>query len=282
MVSRLHVSEWHELPGGWGDALAVQGDHTVAASPAGVWVWEGRTTLRTVVPAGAFAVGAPRLARGLVRYGTGQELAGGGFQALGLPPVPGSPRAAAWTADGTRVAVLWVRGAEGRILELGADGSVVREVWTGSPPPDALWYGAGTIVGIGRQLRAWAADGAHVADAHPGGVAAVSAVRDESRLLTVGWEGTAKLWRTDTWSVISELTGSWAGGAIAPGGEYVLLLTKAGGLLAVCPGDGGMIATGEVPVAGAPVAVALGDGRVVGSFREGARVRAAEVRIRCD
>jgi len=281
--ARVDVSSWHELPGGFGDALAVDGEYTLAASPSGVWIWKGAEAVRTAVPSGAFAVGSPRWLGGRVLYGTGYEPHPGGFRALQLPTLPGAPRAAAWRADGTRLAVLWVQGADGTVLELSADGAVARKVWEGSPAPQALWCGAGSIVGLGVQLQAWrAGHEVHVANAHAGGIAAVSSTRDESRLLTVGWEGTAKLWRTDTWAPLSELRGDWASGSLAPNGQSALLLTRSGELHGVCIHADALRPAGEVSVPDRLVAISMGDERVVGSFREGARVRTADVQIRCD
>jgi hypothetical protein len=290
MESNAQISEWRGLPGGWGDALATDGDHAIAASPAGITIWQGQTRLRTVVPEGAFAVGLPRLVAGRVVYGTGRERPDGSFEPLALPSSLmgppgdfGSPRAAAWSADGARVAVLWVDGSGATILDLHAGGSAPpRVIWKGDPPPGALWSGANAIAAIGRDMQAWNAQGEHRAEGHAGGVNAVSASRDESRLFTVGWEGTAKLWDTATWSMIAELHGSFAGGAIAPDGRTAVLLTRGHVLHAVCAdAQGHLTPAWDAPVAGTPVAVALGEGWIVGSFREDPRIRRAQIHIRC-
>jgi hypothetical protein len=277
---QLQLSHWRLLVGGWGDALAVDGSCSIAASANGVSIWDGERKLRTVIPAGAFAIGQPRLCSGRIFYGTGYERTRDDFHALPLPVVPGGPRCAAWHADGRRVAILWVRGAEGRVVALGADGKVLRDVWTGTPPPAALWYGANSIVGIGLHLQVWREHGENQAQGHAGGVAAISATQDESQLLTVGWEGVAKLWRTQTWSVIGEWQGDWAGGAITPDGQYIVLLTRDQGLQCVRIDGARLRPTGAVQLAEPLVAIALGNHRIIASFRNPPRVQAAEFHIR--
>lgn len=276
---RIRLSEWKELKGAWGDALAAGGRFNVVASSGGVSVWDGERRLRTVDARAAHGVGAPRLIHGLVHFGTGHERAPGEFHALDLPPVPGSPRHAAWSADGKRVAVLWTHGDAGCILELGVDGAVMQEVWRGTPAPAAVWIGAGAIVGIGAQLQAWTASGARRADAHPGGIAALSATHDEARLFTVGWEGRAIVWDTQTWSSRVDLRGDWVGGAIAPDGRYIVLLGRDGVLHAACIDGESAPPLDALAVDDTLVAVALGEGRILGSFRAPSRVSMAQIEV---
>lgn len=277
---QLQLSDWRLLPDGWGDALAVDGACSIAASSSGVSIWDGERKLRTVIPAGAFAVGQPRLCSGRIVYGTGCERSSDGFHALPLPVVPGGPRSAAWHVDGNRVAVLWARGAEGRVLTLDADGRVLRDIWSGTPPPAALWYGANCIVGIGLHLQVWQDYGEKHTHGHAGGVAAISATQDESRLLTVGWEGVAKLWDTTTWAAICEWRGEWAGGAITPDGRYIVLLTRDQRLQSARIEETRLQPTGELQLAQPVVTMALGNNRVLASFRNPPRVQTAEFLIR--
>jgi hypothetical protein len=290
----VQLSEWRELPGGWGDALAADGARSVAASSSGVTIWDNDARQRTVVPQGAFAVGLPRLVGSRIVYGTGRERADGRFEPLQLPNFPGGPRWAAWSADGARVAVLWVDRGEGRIVELAADrgGAVVREVWRGAPPPGAMWLGSPgggeeVVVAVGRDLLVFGRGGERRAEGHAGEIAALGATRDESLLLTVGWEGTAKLWPTRTFAAGHPLAGEWAGGALAPDGRVAALLTRGHALVIACVerAHATLVPSAELHAPAGLAAILMADApggyHIVGSFHEGARVRTARLQVRC-
>jgi hypothetical protein len=142
----------------------------------------------------------------------------------------------------------------------------------------AVWMSDRCVVGIGRDLRVWDGAGDSVAGpAHGSGVAAVSGTRDEAWLLTVGTDGAALLWNTETFATPIVWPGAWAGGAISPDGQWIIGIDVGGALHTAWRDVDSLVPAGPVPATGRARAVVLDDQRLVASFDEAPFHRTIEI-----
>jgi hypothetical protein len=201
------------------------------------------------------------------------------------PTVYGGVRSSAWSRDGHRVVLLvdgpWTpaKGTSPPLLvERRTDG--YERVIAIDSAAAAVWVSDRSIVGIGRELHVWDAAGDRVVGAaHQGGVAAVSGTRDEAWLLTVGTDGTALLWNTETFASPMVWPGAWRGGAISPDGRWIIGIDVSGALHTAWRDVAALVPAGPVPALGHARAVVLDDQRLVASFDEAPFHRTAEITV---
>jgi WD40 repeat protein len=287
MTAPITLEPWTPLPGGAGDALAVSGRLSASASGTSVVVWDGARVVSTA-PVSGSPGGVPRFVGDRLFFGPGW-MEGGRWVDLPspAPTVHGGVRASAWSRDGRRVALVvdgpWNPaggGASSLLVERGVDGS--ERVVAVDPGVSAVWVLDAAIVGVGRELRVWDAGGERVVGpAHEGGVASVSASRDDAWLLTVGTDGTALLWSTQDFGPPSRWSGAWVGAALSPDGRWAVGIDVGGALHAACRRGVELVSEGAMPAVGRVRAVVLDDKRVVASFNEAPFHRTATMTAAC-
>ncbi len=286
MTPGLEFGSWMALPDGAGDALAAAGPLSASASGTRVVVWD-RDRVIASVPITGSPAGVPRFVAGTLHFGPGW-VESGRWTALPSPPptLYGGVRSSAWSRDGQRVTLVvdgpWNPangGSSALLVERRIDGS--ERVIATDCGAAAVWMSERCIVGIGRDLRVWDAAGDHVVGpAHQGGgVAAVSGTRDEAWLLTVGTDGTALLWNTETFASPMVWPGAWAGGAISPDGQWIIGIDVGGALHTAWRDVAALVPAGPVPAQGRARAVVLDDKRLVASFDEAPFHRTAEITV---
>ena len=285
MMPSLEFGSWQALPDGAGDALAAAGSLSASASGTRVVVWDRDRVISSVAITGSPA-GVPRFVAGTLHFGPGW-VESGRWTVLPPPPptVYGGVRSSAWSRDGHRVALVvdgpWTPangGSSPLLVERRTDGS--ERVITSDCGVAAVWMSDRAIVGIGRDLRVWNTAGDYVVGpAHEGGVAAVSGTRDETWLFTVGTDGTALLWNTETFAPPVVWPGVWVGGAISPDGRWIIGIDVGGELHTAWRDAGALVPAGPVPALGRARAVVLDDLRLVASFDEAPFHRTAEITV---
>jgi hypothetical protein len=284
MAPQLEFGEWVALPDGAGDALAAAGPLSASASGTRVVIWDRARVIASVAVTGSPA-GIPRFVAGTLHFGPGW-VESGSWRVLASPPptVYGGVRSSAWSRDGHRVALVvdgpWTPSngvGPPLLVERRTDGH--ERIVATDCGATAVWVSDRGIVGIGQDLYVWDAAGDHVVGpAHQGGVKTVSGSRDEAWLLTVGTDGTALLWNTETFASPMIWPGTWAGGAISPDGRWLIGIDVAGALHTAWRDVAALVPAGSIPAPGHARAVVLDDQCLVASFDEAPFHRTAYVR----